>query len=375
MTAPARKSGSKNLRVELLSAAECAARTGLTVRALRVYEREGLIEPPRSPKGWRRYGETELTRLNTIVILKALGLTLAQIRTVFADHLPSLARMLAVHAESWKQKRAAADRALAMLEEARERLRTQQTLSVDELCELIKRLESHRSPAMSNFATVWRGLINENTTPEEERVWLTWWAQHPEAAADSGAYAREQDKLHEAAWLLLERGEDPGCPAAQELLVKQNELLARYRIRERTREQLAWNRTATEKWLSLGLKTRRLADGGRGALIADYWTEMAIRSAPANELREVMLEVREIMQTQTDPAAPEFDDPVRRVHQICAQHALGDTLLYIEWGRAIRTALGPYLPLRLEKLDTEHELLERAVRIRAERTVRALPTP
>src|ERR1700722_8273332 len=167
MTAPLAKSGSKNRVAELLSAAECAKRTGLTVRALRVYEREGLIEPPRSPKGWRRYGEVELTRLNTIVILKALGLTLAQIRTVCTDHQPSLARMLAVHAESWKRKRMAADRALAMLEEARERLRTQQALSVDELCELIKRLESHRSPAMSNFATVWRDLINENTTPEE----------------------------------------------------------------------------------------------------------------------------------------------------------------------------------------------------------------
>ena len=31
-----------------MNAAECARRTGLTVRALRVYERHGLIEPARS---------------------------------------------------------------------------------------------------------------------------------------------------------------------------------------------------------------------------------------------------------------------------------------------------------------------------------------
>jgi hypothetical protein len=45
-----------------LSAAECARRTGLTVRALRVYERQGLIEPARSGKGWRLYGPKELVQ-------------------------------------------------------------------------------------------------------------------------------------------------------------------------------------------------------------------------------------------------------------------------------------------------------------------------
>jgi hypothetical protein len=37
-----------NKQDEYLTAAECAARTGLTVRALRVYERYGLIAPPRT---------------------------------------------------------------------------------------------------------------------------------------------------------------------------------------------------------------------------------------------------------------------------------------------------------------------------------------
>ncbi|MGH8141156.1 MAG: MerR family transcriptional regulator [Steroidobacteraceae bacterium] len=34
-----------------IGAAECARRTGLTVRALRVYERDGLIEPRRTGQG------------------------------------------------------------------------------------------------------------------------------------------------------------------------------------------------------------------------------------------------------------------------------------------------------------------------------------
>jgi MerR family regulatory protein len=47
-------------------AAECARRTGLTVRALRLYERLGLIKPARSTSGWRLYGRRELVRLNAI---------------------------------------------------------------------------------------------------------------------------------------------------------------------------------------------------------------------------------------------------------------------------------------------------------------------
>jgi DNA-binding transcriptional MerR regulator len=62
-----------------LTAAECAARTGLTARALRLYEEHGLITPRRSSGGWRQYGPQELLRLNAITLLKTAGLTLAQI--------------------------------------------------------------------------------------------------------------------------------------------------------------------------------------------------------------------------------------------------------------------------------------------------------
>jgi MerR family transcriptional regulator, thiopeptide resistance regulator len=122
--APSQKHGPKGTP-DQLSAAECASRTGLTVRALRVYEREGLIDPPRSAKGWRRYGAAELTRLNTIVILKSLGLTLQQIKKVLSENPPTLLRLLQVQAQSWKDKRAAAERALELVEAARERLCTQ----------------------------------------------------------------------------------------------------------------------------------------------------------------------------------------------------------------------------------------------------------
>ena len=63
------------------------------MRALRVYERQGLIKPARSGKGWRLYGPSELQRLNIIVTLKTFGMTLAQIRSLLKTRPPPVARV------------------------------------------------------------------------------------------------------------------------------------------------------------------------------------------------------------------------------------------------------------------------------------------
>jgi DNA-binding transcriptional MerR regulator len=48
-----RKPKSRTITATGMTAAECARRTGLTIRALRIYERRGLIRPARSAKGSR----------------------------------------------------------------------------------------------------------------------------------------------------------------------------------------------------------------------------------------------------------------------------------------------------------------------------------
>src|SRR5882757_4345838 len=100
----------KPKRPASLSAAECARRTGLTVRALRVYERHGLIEPRRTDKGWRCYGPRELQRLNVIVTLKALGMTLAQIRTLLKTKSPPLARVLQIQLRACSARKDAVEK-------------------------------------------------------------------------------------------------------------------------------------------------------------------------------------------------------------------------------------------------------------------------
>src|SRR5690242_19293132 len=152
-------------------AAECARRTGLTVRALRVYERAGLLKPARNAQGWRVYGPGDIERLNIITALKGFGLTLAQIRKAFGAAPPALAAVLDMQLKNWAARRIAADRAIALIQSATARLHTRANLSIEELCELT------RSTEMTNIQAVMREMINQHITPEQEREWLTYWAQ------------------------------------------------------------------------------------------------------------------------------------------------------------------------------------------------------
>jgi DNA-binding transcriptional MerR regulator len=62
---------------------EVAALLGVTPKAIRHYQRVGLLgEPARSPAGYRLYGARELERLLRVRRLQAMGLSLAQIRQV-----------------------------------------------------------------------------------------------------------------------------------------------------------------------------------------------------------------------------------------------------------------------------------------------------
>jgi DNA-binding transcriptional MerR regulator len=135
-------------RSKWLSAADCASRTGLTVRALRVYEEFGLLAPRRSAGGWRQYGADDLMKLNTIALLKTAGLSLAQIGevTCSSPDEPTLQQIFAIQLDAWRRRRANAERGQAIAEVALNRLRARQSLSVDELCNLIRSLEMTQSP-------------------------------------------------------------------------------------------------------------------------------------------------------------------------------------------------------------------------------------
>lgn len=122
----------------LLTAKECAARIGLTVRGLRLYESRGLISPRRTAKSWRLYGAAEISRLHEILALKRMGLSLAQIAKLLEGRAIDLDRTLAVHQSSILQLRNRADEGLALVNAARAKLAAGGSLSIADLIALAK---------------------------------------------------------------------------------------------------------------------------------------------------------------------------------------------------------------------------------------------
>lgn len=71
-----------NMDQGLFSISVAAELAGLHPQTLRIYEREGLLDPARSPGGTRRYSRNDITRLHEICALTGEGLNMAGIRRV-----------------------------------------------------------------------------------------------------------------------------------------------------------------------------------------------------------------------------------------------------------------------------------------------------
>lgn len=66
-----------------LSIGQVAKRVGMTVEAIRFYEREGLLaEATRKPSGYRQFTEETVARLAFIRRAKELGFTLREVRAL-----------------------------------------------------------------------------------------------------------------------------------------------------------------------------------------------------------------------------------------------------------------------------------------------------
>jgi hypothetical protein len=176
-------------------------------------------------------------------------LDLAQIRKAFGSTPPDLVQVLDLQVKTLAAKKIAADRAIALLQSAMLRLRSQSHLSIDELCLLLRNTE------MANMQTVVRELINQHITPEQEREWLTYWAQQDPKDVQAG---QEQMAIFRAIadefLVLMRRGDQPDSPAAQDVAERAHRAWLKSNLRQRQLDQLAWNPEVTRAWFELGRK-------------------------------------------------------------------------------------------------------------------------
>ncbi len=129
-----------------INAAECARRTGVTVRTLRVYEDHGLLSPPRSANNWRHYGAREISRLNEILTLKAMGFNLSRITELLSGHETNTDAMLALQQSRLTEHRKRLDHSLGLVTALREKTTRGEVLSVADLVKLAKEMQMTDSP-------------------------------------------------------------------------------------------------------------------------------------------------------------------------------------------------------------------------------------
>ncbi|WP_164117535.1 redox-sensitive transcriptional activator SoxR [Sphingorhabdus sp. Alg239-R122] len=107
---------------KLLQIGELAARTGLSVSAIRFYEEKGLVEPLRTGGGQRRFLRSDIRRLSFVLIAQQLGLTIGQIEA----ELSKLPQGRNPTAADWRKisraMRKSIDEKIAQLERTRDRL-------------------------------------------------------------------------------------------------------------------------------------------------------------------------------------------------------------------------------------------------------------
>jgi DNA-binding transcriptional MerR regulator len=121
-----------------LRSAEAARRLGVSGKALRLYEAQGLLRAERTPAGWRVYGPDQIARLHQIIALKSFGFPLSRIAELLAGGLSDLPSFLALHEHVLRREAERIGQALRLLSAARAKLAESGGLSSDDLMNLTK---------------------------------------------------------------------------------------------------------------------------------------------------------------------------------------------------------------------------------------------
>lgn len=218
--------------------------TGLTVKALRLYEQHGLIHPTRTPAGWRSYDKETIARLQKIQVLKRMGLRLAEIRDVLEEGV-ELDRLLRAQEAVLASQQAQLVSTLLAIRCALSQLEGGNALSVDDLINLLK--ETH---AMSdqNWSEADRTLAEKHYSSSQlEQI-----VRHKQAPQFRDEIADIWDSLIRD--IDAATGESPESPVGQELARRWRD--ASLAFHEGDKQLMA----ATENWYRDGYDDPTTAD-------------------------------------------------------------------------------------------------------------------
>jgi DNA-binding transcriptional MerR regulator len=191
--------------------AAIAAQFGISVKALRLYERLGMLVPARSAAGWRVYRRPDIERLHAILSLKQLGLPLARIGELLRAGKTDLTALLDMQETMLEEVRRETERALALVKITKVRIAENVTLTAGELAALVGSIAKtviRSTPELEDLARrvytpeQYAILHASDRTPDEMARMSGFWAQFQ---ADLDATVAAGDPLSDDALALARR--------------------------------------------------------------------------------------------------------------------------------------------------------------------------
>jgi len=152
---------------------DLAKLTGLTVRTLRFYDQIGLFSPStQTESGHRLYDESDLSRLQQILSLKELGLSLEEVKSTLNDEQISPLEIVDLQIARIKKQIKLQQKLLEQLQHASKSMQRKAPLTVDDFTELLQAMKkSHEKLVVERRMSLERHLdVLGQFLAEEEEV-------------------------------------------------------------------------------------------------------------------------------------------------------------------------------------------------------------
>ena len=208
---------------------------GVTVRALHHYEDEGLLHPERTASGYRRYGATDVERLQQILLLRSCGLSLGDIRGALDNGDFDFHAVLIDHLATLRTRQKELETLVGTVEKTIASLEGRCTMTDEERFEGMKARaiaeneerygaevrQAYGDAAMDAANGHMAGMSQEewNDAKALEAAILDQMAAAKETGDPTGEAARELCSMH-ARWLQMHWGEGAYSPAAHAALAE-----------------------------------------------------------------------------------------------------------------------------------------------------------
>ena len=159
-----------------LKVGELAERTGVSIRTLHHYDDIGLLRPSRrTAAGHRLYDVADLLRLQQIVSLRRLGLSLDEIQRVIERPETSPLSIIEAHLAKLRRQMELERKLCDRLEVLAERLRRAESVSADQLLtsvEMTVMIEKYYTPEQLKELEDRRLALGDDAMQSAQQEWM-----------------------------------------------------------------------------------------------------------------------------------------------------------------------------------------------------------